>query len=131
MEIAKIKTIIRNWREKFKIKNNKKKIMTSRRANRKIINILKGRRNVNRFKKKKKKKVWKFNEEDYYYDPNDIIWDGNLYRPSYYPQHIPSALPIPSAPPYIEEFNNNGIRDNIKINVKVNETMGAEEPMPS
>ena len=129
MDLAKIKTVIRNWRENFKIKNNKKKkkIMTSRRANRKIINMLKGRRDVNRFKKKKRKKRKK-TIIDYYYDPNDFIWDGNLYQPSYhniYP--IPSALPIPSAPPYIEEFNNNGIEDNIKVN----EIMGAEEPMPN
>lgn len=89
MLFAKIKTFIQNWRERAKIneQNNityagfrSKKIITSRRTNRKIINMLKKRRNIHRRKR------------------TDFVYDGSFNPPSY-------VLPAPSAPLYVEEYD--------------------------
>jgi len=49
--IEKIRSIINNWRQKFRT-GRKTKHITSRQANRKFINLLKGRRNVNRWRRR-------------------------------------------------------------------------------
>jgi len=51
--IEKIRSIINNWRQKFKT-GAKTKHITSRQANRKFLNMLKGRRNVNRWRRKRR-----------------------------------------------------------------------------
>ena len=52
--MRKIRQIIYDWRQSFKTEKKGKKYITSRQANRKFINILKGRRNVNKTLLKKK-----------------------------------------------------------------------------
>ncbi len=58
--IKKIKSIIYNWRQQFKT-SRKSKVITSRRANRKFLNMIKGRRNVNRWRRKRRRKSWQSN----------------------------------------------------------------------
>ncbi len=76
----KIKQIIWNWRQSFKTKQTGRRYVTSRQANRKFLNILKGRRNVNRWRQRRRRRQ---------------IVDRN-FQPV-----IPSAPPmiVPSAPP--------------------------------
>ena len=76
--IEKIRSIINNWRQKFKT-GAKTKHITSRRANRNFINILKGRRNVNRWRRKPARTHYPIIPSAPY------IYDG------WYPRPVPSA----------------------------------------
>ena len=53
--IEKIRSIINNWRQQFKT-GTKTKHITSRQANRKFSNMLKGRRNVNRWRQRSRQR---------------------------------------------------------------------------
>jgi hypothetical protein len=76
--IEKIRSIINNWRQQFKT-SKKTKYITSRRANRKFLNMLKGRRNITRWRRRKRQ----------------TNYSRDLYQVS------PSAPPMitPTAPP--------------------------------
>lgn len=54
--IEKIKQIIWNWRQSFKTKQPGTRYVTSRQANRKFLNMLKGRRNVNRWRQRRRRR---------------------------------------------------------------------------
>ena len=84
--IEKIRSIINNWRQKFKT-SAKTKHITSRQANRKFLNMIKGRRNVNRWRKKRTRTHY------------PIIPSAPYISDGWYPQPVPSAPPTPSAPP--------------------------------
>ncbi len=77
--IEKIKQIIWNWRQSFKTKQTRTHYVTSRQANRKFLNLLKGRRNVNRWRQRRRRRR-----------------TVHTFQPV-----IPSAPPmiVPSAPP--------------------------------
>ena len=85
--IEKIKQIIWNWRQSFKTKQPGTRYVTSRQANRKFLNMIKGRRNVNRWRRRRRRPV---------YDLQHVI-------PVAPPMIVPSAPPmiVPSAPLYI------------------------------
>lgn len=77
--IEKIKQFIWNWRQSFKTKQTGRRYVTSRQANRKFLNMLKGRRNVNRWRQRRRRRR-----------------TVHTFQPV-----IPSAPPmiVPSAPP--------------------------------
>ncbi len=86
--IEKIRSIINNWRQKFKTVGKTKHI-TSRQANRKFINMLKGRRTINRWRKRRRQATY---QNHYPIIPSaPYISDG-------WPLETPSML-VPSAPP--------------------------------
>ena len=85
--IEKIRSIIYNWRQKFKT-DEKTKHITSRQANRKFINILKGRRNVNRWRRRRAT----------YYNHYPIIPSAPYISDGW---HTPSML-VPTAPPVVD-----------------------------
>ncbi len=60
--MRKIRQIIYDWRQSFKTKKKGKKYVTSRQANRKFINMLKGRRNVNRWPRKTLRRTQRFRD---------------------------------------------------------------------
>jgi len=122
MDFAKIKNIIYNWRQRF-ISGNNTNHITSRRANRNFINLLKGRRDINRFKRIRKRRRRREYCPSFDFDP--VYPDVESYlqpKPSapLYVAPVPSA-PIPSAPSCLE--------DNYRV-VKVDEIMNAEVSMP-
>ncbi len=79
--MRKIRQIIYDWRQSFKTEKKGRKYVTSRQANRKFINMLKGRRNVNRWRRKTLRRTQKCR-------------DLYLVSPS-----APPPMTIPSAPP--------------------------------
>jgi len=83
--VEKIKSIIDNWRQQFKT-NSKSKIITSRRANRKFLNMLKGRRNVHRWRQRKRRT----------YTHYPIIPTAPYISDGWYPAE---QIVAPSAPP--------------------------------
>ena len=85
--LEKIKQFIWNWRQSFKTKQTGTRYVTSRQANRKFLNMIKGRRNVNRWRRRRRRPV---------YDLQHVI-------PVAPPLIVPSAPPmiVPSAPLYI------------------------------
>ena len=80
--LEKIRSIINNWRQQFKT-GSKTKHITSRQANRKFLNMLKGRRNVNRWRQRSRQRSRQNNYARYLHPVS------------------PSALPMitPTAPP--------------------------------
>ena len=89
--IEKIKNIIYQWRQKFKTRENINYI-TSRRANRNFINMLKGKRNVNRFRRRRKTLSFP-------------IPTAPPYVAESYAAAAPYAAPTPSAPPMVSLRN--------------------------
>ena len=90
--IEKIRSIINNWRHKFRTgKGQKTKHITSRQANRNFINILKGRRTINRWRRRVT-----------YHNPYPIIPSAPYISDGWYPPRMlaPGMLapPTPSAP---------------------------------
>ena len=83
--IEKIRSIINNWRQKFKTVGKTKHI-TSRQANRKFINMLKGRRTINRWRRRTT-----------YHNPYPIIPTAPYISDGWYPPRM-LAPPTPSAP---------------------------------
>ncbi len=80
--LRKIRQIIYDWRQSFKTeKQTGRKYVTSRQANRKFINLLKGRRNVNRWRQKKIRRTQRFQ-------------DLHSVNPSAPPMIVPSAPPM-------------------------------------
>lgn len=79
--MRKIRQIIYDWRQSFKTEKKGKKYITSRQANRKFINILKGRRNVNRWRRKTLPRTQRFQ-------------DLHSVSPSAPPVIVPSAPPM-------------------------------------
>ena len=98
-------------KEKKEKEKKEKKIITSRRARRKILNVLKGKRNINRFRK---------------YDKRKFIVPLN-YKEPIIPMPLPSAPPMfnfnennkPSAPPMSDFENNN--KPSAPVNYNQNE----------
>ena len=76
--MRKIRQIIYDW---FETEKKGKKYVTSRQANRKFLNMLKGRRNVNRWRRKKLRRTQKCR-------------DLYLVNPSAPPMTLPSAPPM-------------------------------------
>ena len=81
--LEKIRSIINNWRQKFKTDGQKTKHITSRQANRKFINLLKGRRTINRWRKRRRQAT--------YYNHYPIIPSAPYISDGWYPQPVPSA----------------------------------------
>ncbi len=80
--LRKIRQIIYEWRQSFKTeKQTGRKYVTSRQANRKFINLLKGRRDVNRWRRKKLRRTQRFQ-------------DLHSVNPSAPPMIVPSAPPM-------------------------------------
>ena len=130
MDIVKIKNIIYNWRQQFISRDNTTHI-TSRQANRKFINLLKGGRDINRFKRIRKRRRRRE------YCPSfdtDFIPTAESYlqpKPSApsYVGPVPSA-PVPSAPvPSAPVPSAPCLEDDYGV-VKVDEIMNAEVAMP-
>jgi len=92
--IEKIRSFINNWRQKFKT-GAKTKHITSRQANRKFLNMIKGRRNVNRWRKRRRQAT--------YYNHYPIIPSAPYISDGWYPQPVPSA---PSALLATQIFSN-------------------------
>ena len=115
MDFVKIKNIIYNWRQQFISRDNTTHI-TSRRANRNFINLLKGRRDINRFKRIRRRR----REYCPSFDIDSVYSNAESYL-----QPKPSAPlyvgPVPSAPSCLED--DYGV-------VKVDEIMKAEVAMP-
>jgi len=80
-KMRKIRQIIYDWRQRFKTEKKGRKYVTSRQANRKFLNMLKGRRNVNRWRRKKLRRTQKCR-------------DLYLVNPSAPPMTLPSAPPM-------------------------------------
>lgn len=80
--MRKIRQIIYDWRQSFKTEKKGKKYITSRQANRKFINILKGRRNVNRWRRRKT------------LPRTQRFQDLHSVNPSAPPMIVPSAPPM-------------------------------------
>jgi tRNA/tmRNA/rRNA uracil-C5-methylase (TrmA/RlmC/RlmD family) len=81
--LRKIRQIIYDWRQSFKTEQKGKKYVTSRQANRKFINLLKGRRDVNRWRQKKLRRTQRFQ------DLHSVS-----VNPSAPPMIVPSAPPM-------------------------------------
>jgi len=81
--LRKIRQIIYDWRQSFKTEQKSKKYVTSRQANRKFINLLKGRRDVNRWRQKKLRRTQRFQ------DLHSVS-----VNPSAPPMIVPSAPPM-------------------------------------
>ena len=87
--IEKIRSIINNWRQKFRTgagEGQKTKHITSRQANRNFINILKGRRTINRWRRRVT-----------YQNPYPIIPSAPYISDGWYAPRM-LAPPTPSAP---------------------------------
>ena len=89
--IEKIRSIINNWRQKFKTVGKTKHI-TSRQANRKFINMLKGRRTINRWRKRRRRTT--------YHNPYPIIPTAPYISDGW---HLaPPRMLTPTAPPTVD-----------------------------
>ena len=96
--IEKIRSIINNWRQKFRTSGGQKtKHITSRQANRNFINILKGRRTINRWRRRVT-----------YQNPYPIIPSAPYISDGWYAPRMfaPSAPPAPPTVDIVEVILN-------------------------